>query len=186
MRRTRVESACRRSHADSCPARACEHALDDRCAVAAVTGVDAQGEARVGVPDKEIEKGDALSSADFYAAYRRGEFDTPFGMAWATYYEALLRSREDPRRPKSSGSARLYRRSPSRSPRSPEGAGVRRRCGVATSRSATRAASTPTGARRRLHERSAEHDSPAWTASMIRCLSLALASSDGALACPER
>jgi hypothetical protein len=38
-------------------------------------------------------EGRRLTSAEFYDQYRRGEFDTQFGIAWASYYEILQRVR---------------------------------------------------------------------------------------------
>ena len=35
--------------------------------------------------------GTYLSSVEFYERFRAGEYDTPFGMAWATYFEAYAR-----------------------------------------------------------------------------------------------
>jgi hypothetical protein len=35
--------------------------------------------------------GGRLSSAEFYSAYCEGQHDSPFFMAWATYYEAYRR-----------------------------------------------------------------------------------------------
>jgi hypothetical protein len=40
--------------------------------------------------------GERLSSSDFYDRYCSGEFDEPWGMAWATYYEAYVRMSRRP------------------------------------------------------------------------------------------
>jgi hypothetical protein len=36
------------------------------------------------------DRGERLTSGQFYERYRRGEHDDPFGVAWATYFEAYL------------------------------------------------------------------------------------------------
>jgi hypothetical protein len=42
--------------------------------------------------------GEDLPSDDFYTEYRAGAHDTPFAMAWATFYEAFVRLSEPRRR----------------------------------------------------------------------------------------
>lgn len=37
--------------------------------------------------------GATLDSAEFYELFRRGEYDSPFAMAWATCYEVVLSGR---------------------------------------------------------------------------------------------
>ncbi len=36
------------------------------------------------------DQGVQLGSSEFYARYCRGEFDSPVGLAWSTYYEAYI------------------------------------------------------------------------------------------------
>jgi len=40
--------------------------------------------------------GDRLTSPHFYDVYRRGDVDSMFAMAWATYYEEFRRMERDP------------------------------------------------------------------------------------------
>jgi len=45
--------------------------------------------------DQYLEaSGEHLDSTAFYERYTAGEFDHPYGMIWATYFEALQRRRE--------------------------------------------------------------------------------------------
>jgi len=39
------------------------------------------------------EGAERLTSEEFYGRYTAGEFDGPFGVAWATFYEAYLHMR---------------------------------------------------------------------------------------------
>lgn len=41
------------------------------------------------------ESGARITSAEFYDRYARGEIDSTFAMAWATYYESFRRLGDD-------------------------------------------------------------------------------------------